>query len=84
MHNKTHCLTHTHTHTKYLRYYDISQSLRAHEQLIGSLILQRLLVVLKVILDAVVDVRYLADLKVAVLQLEVFFQLGPAPDQQLP
>ena len=42
-------------------------------------VLQGLLVVLEVVLDAVVDVGDLADLKLPALQLEVLLQLGPAP-----
>lgn len=40
-------------------------------------------VVLHIILDAVVDVRDLADVVAAVLHFEVLLQLGPAPQHQL-
>ena len=69
---------------QYLGYDDVRQGLGAHEELMSTFILQGLLVVLEVILDAVVDVRDLADLKLPALQLEVFLQLGPAANQQLP
>lgn len=38
---------------------------------------------LHVIFDAVVDVRYLADIVAAVLHLEVLLQFGPASQHQL-
>lgn len=63
---------------------DVSQGFGTHEQFLCSVVLQRLLVVLQVVLDAVVDVRDLADLKLAALELEVLLQLGPAPNQQFP
>ena len=72
------------TQCTYLGNDDVRQRLGAHEELVGALVLQGLLVVLQVVLDAVVDVGDLADLKLPALQLEVLLQLRPAPDQQLP
>ena len=54
------CVTH-------LRDDNVCQGLAAHEEFLGPLVLQGLLVVLKVVLDAVVDVGDLADVKPAVL-----------------
>lgn len=50
---------------------DVCQSFGAGVQLLSLVKLQDLLIVLEVVLDAVVDVRDLVDIKVTVLHLEI-------------
>lgn len=67
-----------------LWYNDIGQGLGVHVQLLSQVKLQRVLVVLKVVLDAVVDVRDFRDVERLVLRAEVLLYLAPAPTHQFP
>lgn len=58
--------------------------LRVHVQLLRLVELQRVLVVLQVVLDAVVDVGYLRDVVRASLRAEVLLDLAPPATHQLP
>lgn len=72
----------THKATFDLRYDDVGQRSREAEELQGVGQVQRG-VVLRVVLDAVVDVRDLTDVVAAALHAEISLQFGPALQHQL-
>ena len=66
------------TISTHLRYNDIGQVLGIDVQLLSQIELQRMLVMLQVILDAVVDVRDLGYVVRFVLGAEVLLDLAPS------
>lgn len=68
----------------YLWNYDVCKCLGAHEELLSTVVLKCLLVVLKVILDAVINVGDFANFKLPTLQLKIFFQFGPSANEKFP
>lgn len=68
----------------YLRYNNIGQILGADVQLFGLLELNGVLVVLQIVLDAVVDIRDLADVERFVFRVKVLLDFAPAAVHQVP
>lgn len=67
-----------------LWYHNVRQVPCVDVQLLGLFVLQRVLVVLQIVLDAVVDVGYLGDIERTVLGGKVLFDFAPAPSHQVP